>query len=331
MTPIKSTNVRTVALRSSLALLGGIAPTAAATLTSRLFLRTPARPGRGVTGGVMASAERFELRFEGLRLAGYDWQGTAPAVLLVHGWGGRASQMRHFVEPLRARGHRVVSFDAPGHGESQGSELSLPTFARALQCLAREVGALHAIIAHSFGAAASAVALAEGLSAERAVFLGPPSNELRWFERFGEYLGLSAAAREAAKAAIERRVGAPFSRFSAESLGPAVTLPLLVLHDRLDREVPYEDGVRIASATPGAVLQTTQGLGHRRILRDARVIGSVMSFLAGWKPESELSTGCGRCGAPLSETWGAHSELCMNCELNAELIDRALRWDASAI
>ena len=49
------------------------------------------------------------------------WQvgpAAAPAVLLVHGWGGRGVQMGSFVAPLLARGYRIVWFDQPGHGES---------------------------------------------------------------------------------------------------------------------------------------------------------------------------------------------------------------------
>jgi len=278
----------------------------------------------------MESATRFELTFERRPIAGWQWGDRGPTVLLVHGWGGRASQLRHFVAPLRASGYRVLTFDAPGHGASPGNELSLPTFARALCQVATEQGPVEALVAHSFGAAASAVAIADGLKPARAVFIGPPSNELRWFELFSEELALSAATRQLAKSAIEARVGARFEHFSAEALGKRVDVPLLVLHDRLDREVPWEDGERIARTVPGAALVTTTGLGHRRILRSAQVIESVLKFLAGGAPAEELATGCRRCGAALVETWAAESELCMSCELSAELAHRELRWDEAA-
>ncbi len=277
----------------------------------------------------MSKASRFEVSFERRPVAGFRWGERGPLVLLVHGWGGRASQLRHFVSPLRERGYRVLAFDAPGHGASPGSELSLPTFAGVLGRVAAEFGPVEAVVAHSFGAAASAVAIAEGLKPARAVFIGPPSNELRWFNLFSEHLALSPPIKLSAKAAIEQRVGAAFEQFSAEALGPRVDVPLLVLHDRLDREVPWEDGERIALAAPRATLVTTSGLGHRRILRSAQVIESVVGFLGGGVPRPEIATGCRRCGAPLLETWGADSELCMSCELVTELSNRDLRWDGA--
>jgi len=60
---------------------------------------------------------------------------------------------------------------------------------------------------------------------------------------------------------------------------PAMRVPLLVIHDREDREVRWNDGAAIAEAWPGAELMTTSGLGHHRIVSDSGVIRRVVSFL----------------------------------------------------
>jgi hypothetical protein len=54
-------------------------------------------------------------------------------------------------------------------------------------------------------------------------------------------------------------------------------------------------GAAIAAAWPGAELVTTEGLGHRRILRDPAVVARVTDFLAadlgrGLDPAEETST-----------------------------------------
>ncbi len=59
---------------------------------------------------------------------------------------------------------------------------------------------------------------------------------------------------------------------------PAVP-PTLVIHDRDDKEVRWEDGAAIAGAWPGAQLATTSGLGHRRILQDPVVIRRIADFI----------------------------------------------------
>jgi pimeloyl-ACP methyl ester carboxylesterase len=302
MSPIKSTIVRTKnnTTRWMIAALQAVSPSAAASVASRLFLATPARPAPRAT---LPEARRFEVRAGRERLAAWSWGNGATTALLVHGWGGRANQMRGFVEPLQRAGYRVVAFDAPGHGLSAGSQLSLPEFAAAIRSVSDAVGPVDAIVGHSFGAAAACVAITEGLAVRRAVLLGPPAAEERWFARFSDYLALSAETRAATKREIERRVGAPFARFEAEALGPALKLPLLVVHDREDREVPWEDGARISGAARDATLVTTVGLGHRRILLDPSVIARVVAFV-------------GERAQLLSE----------NDDLQRELWDRAERW-----
>ncbi len=328
MSSENSTNVRFEILRASVAALQRISPALAARAIAPLFLRTP--PRRRARAALPDAARPFEIRVDRTLVRGFS-VGEGPAVLLLHGWGGRSRQLLSFVAPLRRRGYRVVAFDAPGHGASSGDELTLPAFASAIRAVAAALGPIHALVAHSFGAAASALAIAEGLAVERAVFIGSPSDPLRWFNRFAAAFALSPETKQRAKTALERRVGASFSRFTAEALGPALELPTLVVHDRSDRDVPWEDGARIARAAPAATLLTTEGLGHTRILRDPSVIERVVAFVGGDAPSAEpLRVGCKRCGGSLFETWQSSSEICMSCELQLELWEPRRRWSISA-
>lgn len=65
----------------------------------------------------------------------------------------------------------------------------------------------------------------------------------------------------------------------ALAIAPSMRLPLLVIHDEHDKEVPVSVGRRIASAWPGAELLVTEGLGHQRNLRDAEVKNSAVRFI----------------------------------------------------
>jgi pimeloyl-ACP methyl ester carboxylesterase len=56
-------------------------------------------------------------------------------------------------------------------------------------------------------------------------------------------------------------------------------LPALIIHDRDDRDVPWQEGEAVARAWPHARFLRTEGLGHRRILRDPEVIDRVLRFL----------------------------------------------------
>jgi pimeloyl-ACP methyl ester carboxylesterase len=183
------------------------------------------------------------------------------------------------VPPLVAAGYSVVTFDAPGHGVSPARESSLVAFVDAIAALERALGPAHAIVAHSIGAAASARALRHGVAADAAVFIAPPADLVLHADLMLEALGFGRQARELMRRRIEDRLGVPWSTLDVTSFAPDMRTPLLVVHDRDDTEVPWQDGAMIAQAWPGATLSTTSGLGHRRIVRDAEVIREAVGFV----------------------------------------------------
>jgi pimeloyl-ACP methyl ester carboxylesterase len=68
------------------------------------------------------------------------------------------------------------------------------------------------------------------------------------------------------------------SSFEVEVFAPHIEVPVLVVHDTDDREVPYADGPRLAGLL-GARLLTTNGLGHRRILYAPEVVAAIVDFI----------------------------------------------------
>ena len=71
-----------------------------------------------------------------------------------------------------------------------------------------------------------------------------------------------------------------WSRISAEENARGLSAPALIIHDRDDRDVPWQSSERLAQAWPGAELLYTQGLGHRRILRDPALLQRVVDFIS---------------------------------------------------
>jgi pimeloyl-ACP methyl ester carboxylesterase len=92
--------------------------------------------------------------------------------------------------------------------------------------------------------------------------------------------GLTEATRAAMQKRIETREGILISQFEPQFVGPRIHVPTLVVHDRDDRINVFADGQAFARAVRGAELVATQGLGHRRILKDAQVLGRIALFAA---------------------------------------------------
>jgi len=206
---------------------------------------------------------------------------AAPAVLLVHGWGGRGIQMGEFVAPLVASGRRVVWFDQPGHGESGRGPVALPNFVHAVHALAATHGPFEAAIGHSLGAAALGLALRGGLELGRVVLVSAPASLNEHAHKFARMLGITPSIREAMRQRLERRYDVSFAEIDRIDELARLDLPALFVHDVADTEVPFEDALRLSAHMHHARLIKTYGLGHRRILRDRAVVGAIVNFIRG--------------------------------------------------
>jgi pimeloyl-ACP methyl ester carboxylesterase len=240
-------------------------------------VRYATRPGERE---VLVGASREWLDFRGRRIAMWRW-GAGPLVLLAHGWSGRGAQLAAFVEPLVEAGFSVLAWDAPGHGRSEGLRTDLPEFAALVEAVARRERDVHAIIGHSLGALAAALACARGARVRRVVFVSGPAEPASFFRMCLQAAGLSAPSQAAAMSEMERVHAFRWDDTNLVRRSAALAgVPSLVIHDLADLDVPYREGARVAAAWPGSRLLATRGLGHRRILRDAVVVDAAVRFVS---------------------------------------------------
>jgi len=222
---------------------------------------------------------RFRIVGDGPELAVWDW-GDGPTVLLAHGWNGNGAQLAGFVPSLLRAGYYVAAPDLPAHGASAGTRSNVRAMADALLRVARRVGPVHAVIAHSLGAAAAAIALAEGLRASRVVLIAPPANLPRYAQEFARVVGLSPRSTSGLLTRLDRALGGR-AAFDLLRLAELQKVRALILHDPGDREVPLADAQALAKAWPRARLETLPGSGHTRALRHPEVISRAVAFVAG--------------------------------------------------
>jgi len=265
--------------------LAALLPGPAERLASWMFCHPHRAPLHARDKAVLETGERARLRIGNHDVVTWTW-GDGPTVLLHHGWGGRASQMAAFVDPLLRAGYRVVAYDAPAHGGSPGQTTGVPVFAQVLRGLADRLGGVHAIVAHSAGCAATMLAIRQGLSVDRAVLLAPPADMRVFLAVFADHFAMNRRLRNA----MTRRIAAWFdidwAEMHAGHWAQREQPPLLVLHDRDDSTVPWSHGHAVRQAWKGAELVTTDGLGHQRIRRDPEVIERAVAFLERTAPET---------------------------------------------
>ena len=257
---------------------GTVAPRAAARWFERLILTPQLYPGARDAEDPSPDGTHTRVPYGSGWLSVWSW-GDGPVVLLMHGWGGRAVHLQEFVKPLLAEGFRVVAFDAPAHGRSDGVRTNLVECTGAVLQVAGAVGPVHGIIAHSFGSPTAAMAVRHGLEVNKMVFIGAPASIGKLTHNIARVIGFPARVSQLTQERIESRLGISMEDLETDRVLASIDVPLLVFHDEGDRDVPWEDAESIVRAAKEANLVTTSGLGHRRIIQDAEVVQQAVDFL----------------------------------------------------
>ncbi len=265
-------------------LLGGrLAPDAVARKAALLFTKPFGSSRTRALAAPTLDAEETELDVDGTNIHVYVWGNpqAQPYVLFAHGWSSHGTRVAPWVAPLQRAGYAVVAFDQAAHGKSGGTHTTLPDFTCHLMAVAHHYGPASAVIGHSLGGAATALALARGLAAERAVLIAPAADPLAAVERFSRFVWLAGFLGRRMFARFERAMRFDADEMQAHNNAPVIGRPALIVHDVEDREVPWSEGERYARFWHDSRLLSTRGLGHNRIADDQRVIDAALRFLRG--------------------------------------------------
>lgn len=224
----------------------------------------------------------YRIPHVGGELAVTAWGQSGPSVLLMHGWGGARAQMTGFVEPLLAAGYRVVAYDQPAHGESDGVLTNLLEIAPTMDVIREREGNFEAILAHSFGTLITSYALIRRNfpPPARLVYFGAFNRLLDSLPRFQVLARLSDEIIDGLREMIYETFGRDvLDAIVNEELAPRIEIPALMFHDTTDNVTPIEDSRAIAHAWSRAQLIETSGLGHRGALQSGQIHEQVVRFL----------------------------------------------------
>ncbi len=259
-------------------------PALGARVAYRLFTTPMNKAKHRRPDELINSAARFDFDCEGMTLQGYSWGKGEKTVLMLHGWRSRGTALRGFVPGLLARGFRVVTFDAPAHGDSPGKRTDISKYARAIVKMMQQLGNVEGIIGHSFGSSASAYALAKvapDVQVKRLVMIGSWSKAEGTFNRFAAMLGVPDNVITHFRKLMEdcyqmTAEDVDITRFESEMIFEKAML----VHDKQDDVVPYSDALEILEGWEKAVLLSADGYGHYRIIKNPDVVEQIVDFIA---------------------------------------------------
>lgn len=208
------------------------------------------------------------------------------SILVVHGWTSEASFMTAIAEPVRRAGYRVILFDLPAHGLSEGRATNLMDCARATVFVAKHFSAIQGVVTHSFGSTIALVAMegekpmpekVRGVRCFAAI--ASPNRFSEITQNFAQHWNLPAAGLRAFERRLERVGHRSIGAFAVANLLQKARIPALLTHARDDQKVVFRCAEEIVARTPLSELHACDGLGHSNILFAPPVGRKIASYI----------------------------------------------------
>ncbi len=241
-------------------------------------------------------------------LTAYERSGEGKTVVLLHGWGDRATGLAALRTAL-SRQYDVVAPDLPGFGGTQapGAVWGLDDYARFVANFLQklQLGQVYAFVAHSNGGAIALRGLGQGvLRADKLVLLASAGirgeykgriKALRYVTKAGKVL--SAPLPDGIKRKLRRKVydtvgsdmlvaehlQETFKKVITDDVradARRITVPTLLIYGEQDQAAPVRYGELFHEYIDGSTLEILPGAGHFVHLdRPSEVLKAMKGFL----------------------------------------------------
>ncbi len=289
-----STNVRYIKARRKvthllLTVLWHFSPNAAKNIILNSFFKPKSYALTPLEKQFLESSTPFHIHVRGKNIRCWKW-GSGPGILFVHGWNGRGVNFAYFFKPVIDAGYSVITYDAPAHGESEGQVTNYFELSDTVRFFLDPCHGfkIKGIIAYSIGASATINCLSKD-KPDVDVVLFAPALKLKeiLFNTF-HYHGVPEFVYQNLVAEMERSYGYNVHKDNPGVLAKTISTKMLIVHDKDDRTISYTDSKILSEESDTVHLRTTEGLGHKCILRDGDVVKAVTAYMFNGQTERKM-------------------------------------------
>jgi len=229
-------------------------------------------------------AETIHFHLNNKKVIGYRWNyPQSRKALILHGFGSAAHKFEDYANLLAERGFEVLAFDAPAHGESEGSTTNAIEYCEMIKKVMEQFGPVQSFLGHSFGGISLSLALEEIPHDEntRVVFIAPATETTTAVNGAFNMLKVkNEAVRNEFEKLVLKVSGKEIAWFSMRRAMYNIKASILWIHDEDDDITPWADAVKVKEDNhPNIKFVLTKGLGHQKIYHDAGIKNMAVNFI----------------------------------------------------
>lgn len=267
---------------------GNIAPVTAIHILVKLMFSPQKRVLRPPHKELLKKAQKHALKVsefrqakKKLKLKYYTWGKGEKTVLLAHGWDAMAMDFYKMIPALVDYGYRVIAFDGPAHGGSEGSASNLLHFKEVMLDIIEKEGTPYAIIGHSMGGGASCYLLMEHtIKVKRLVLMAIPISSKRFFDGVFSMLKVPQKMQRLFFKGMEEEFNYSIDRMNLATRTERIkSEKIMLVYDEDDEVVSLPDIKEFLKARPEVKPVNIKGAGHNHIIRNKKAIEEIIGFL----------------------------------------------------
>jgi esterase/lipase len=291
---LDSTNVRNKGLRQKflhlfLKMTWIVWPSAVDKLVLRLFFSPLQYRLNHAEKLLLDQGQSFQIKVRDRNIQCWRW-GKGPTVIFAHGWNGRGIQFQPLIDSLIKSNFSVITYDAPGHGDSQGKTTNyfdITDTIRSLWQSCKEENIV-AVVGHSLGAGALINFIQKEKYTKNVVLFAPPLKLRELLFQTFDHHGVPKIVYQNLIQKLEPEYGYNLFNDNPAQIIKSLKNDILIIHDKNDKAAPFAHSEHAAVLHETINLHATVGLGHKRILNDKTIIETVVGYLQNRKDKNRM-------------------------------------------
>jgi pimeloyl-ACP methyl ester carboxylesterase len=274
-------------LRTKFGTIGKLSPALAGKLAFNLFCTPYPKYKKTKAPAIFHQANQISIEIsDGTIIKGYEWKpskGNGKTILICHGYASYFYKFEKYIQPLLKNGFRVVGFDAPAHGNSEGKYINIIVYKDAIDQIIKQCGQIDHFMGHSLGGITLAM-IAENISnpmQHKFVLIAPATKTTTTFANYFTMMRFSKTVIEGFYTELSKRTNLPISHFEADRAIEKYPGSVLWVHDEGDRVCPYADLINFQKNAPENIkFLITKGLGHNKVYKTPEIVDQIVAFLS---------------------------------------------------